>query len=256
MTTYSSTLPVAHSLTGEWRRFAAFLRRPVLLAKAAGPNRKTLIATGRLLLLDYAVMAVLLAIGGLAMLGGLEFPENELEGIDWNLGWVALVVLAAPIYEELAFRSWLSGRPAHLAAVGAFIAGFIVTTLVAGGVGLGFADPVQEVGAVSGLSFVVATVLALVALWRTPKRPPFRWFAKLFPLFFWASALLFASIHLFNYQDDFHPALLALVVPQFIAGTIFGYARVQYGLWSAILLHMLHNGTALGLALLTADMLG
>lgn len=254
--TYSSTLPVAHSLTGEWRRFAVFLRRPRPPAKAAGFSRKTLLATARLLLLDYAVMALLMAIGGLAMLSGVEFPDNELEGIDWNLWWVALVVLAAPLYEELAFRSWLSGREAHLAAVGAFIAGFVLTTVIAGGVGLGLADPVQEMGAASGMGVAVGAVLALLALWRVPKGPPLRWFATLFPLFFWASALLFASIHLFNYTGEFSPLLLALVVPQLIAGTIFGYARVQYGLWSAILLHVLHNGTALALALLTADLMG
>ena len=27
------------------------------------------------------------------------------------------------------------------------------------------------------------------------------------------------------------------------AGSIFGFARVSYGLWASILLHMLHNAT-------------
>jgi membrane protease YdiL (CAAX protease family) len=39
------------------------------------------------------------------------------------------------------------------------------------------------------------------------------------------------------------------VLPQFIAGTLFGYMRVRYGFWTAVALHALHNGTALSLAL-------
>jgi len=39
-------------------------------------------------------------------------------------------------------------------------------------------------------------------------------------------------------------------VPQLIVGLILGYARVTYGLWSDIALHMLHNGLLIGLVVL------
>jgi membrane protease YdiL (CAAX protease family) len=45
--------------------------------------------------------------------------------------------------------------------------------------------------------------------------------------------------------------LLPLVVPQLIAGLVFGYARVTFGLWSDMLLHMMHNGLLISLVLLS-----
>ena len=65
-----------------------------------------------------------------------------------------------------------------------------------------------------------------------------------------AASLLFALAHLTNYTQGTALILLPLVVPQLIVGLILGYARVTYGLWSDILLHMLHNGLLIGLVLL------
>ena len=79
-------------------------------------------------------------------------------------------------------------------------------------------------------------------------------FARHFAWFYFASALLFAAAHLMNYADGMTLALLPLVVPQLIAGLIFGYARVTYGLWSDMLLHMMHNGLLIGLIVLSKGM--
>ena len=43
--------------------------------------------------------------------------------------------------------------------------------------------------------------------------------------------------------------LLPFVVPQTIAGLIFGFARVRYGMWANIALHGLSNALFLGLTL-------
>jgi membrane protease YdiL (CAAX protease family) len=42
-----------------------------------------------------------------------------------------------------------------------------------------------------------------------------------------------------------------LVIPQLIAGMNLGYARISNGLWSDMLLHMLHNGLLISLVLLS-----
>ena len=229
----------------EWRAYFRFMKWPVLPWRTTGFAPPLLRDVAWLYVLDILLMTVLVTIGLLIVAIGFEFPENALAGIDWNIGWVLLIVLGAPVYEELAFRSWLSGKPAHLAAFIAFIAGFVLTTAVASGVGLGFDNPAHELGAVSAMSFVVALVLAAIALWRLPKTEPFSWFARLFPLFFALSSLAFAAIHLLNYEEGALKFLLPLVIPQLIAGTIFGFARVRYGLWANILLHAMHNGTAM-----------
>ena len=63
-------------------------------------------------------------------------------------------------------------------------------------------------------------------------------------------SLVFALAHLTNYSQVAVLILLPLVVPQLLFGLILGYARVTYGLWSDMLLHMMHNGLLIGLVVL------
>ncbi|TMM46579.1 CPBP family glutamic-type intramembrane protease [Qipengyuania marisflavi] len=243
MTGETSTLAHAKSWRGEAKRVIAFVRRPILPEKAAGISRASLAAVWRLYLLDIALMAVLLAIAGAVLMSGFEFPENEIAGLTLSPRVLALIVLLAPLIEEIGFRSWLSGRPGHVLA-----AAFLAFALF--GLPLVFGDGGSLWFAVS---FFGAMVLALGTLYALRKRGQMPWFARAFPLFFAAATISFALIHLFNYQEGTLAVLLPLVLPQLIAGTIFGYARVTYGLWASIVLHMLHNGTAIGLVLLATS---
>jgi membrane protease YdiL (CAAX protease family) len=237
----------ATSVAGEWRRYLDFLRRPVLPERASGPNAQSVAATGRLLLLDFTLMAVLMAVGMIAYATGVEFPQNELETLAWGIGTLALIVVFAPIMEEVMFRSWMSGRPGHILAVLALGGGALVLYVDAAG---GAASP----GAIIGL--LATLVAAAGAIYAFRHRGALGWFARAFPVFFWLSALGFATIHIWNYTEGSGPLVFLLVIPQLVAGTIFGYARVHYGLWSAIALHMLHNGTAVALALSLGEVMG
>ncbi|TCD04783.1 CPBP family intramembrane metalloprotease [Erythrobacteraceae bacterium CFH 75059] len=239
----------ASTLPGEWRQFARFLRRPRVPARARRPDRRSVAATGRLLLLDFALMAALLVIGGTAYLAGAEFPDNALQDLAWTAPVLLLIIVGAPVMEETLFRGWLSGRPGHALALLTLGAGAAALSFVAAG---GGASP-----NIAALAIGAGTAaMAAAALWTLRQHDRPAWYARAFPLFFWASALAFASIHIWNYTGPQNWVVFVLVIPQLIAGTIFGYARVHYGLWSAIALHMLHNGTAVTLALLTEQVTG
>ena len=69
---------------------------------------------------------------------------------------------------------------------------------------------------------------------------------------FWASAIAFAAVHLTNFATA-GPAVLPLVLPQFMLALLLGYLRVTHGLWSAVLLHMLHNGLFISLVLASSS---
>ena len=252
----SSSLVRSDSLKQEWRQYGRFMRWPVLPRAASGFTPSALRDVLRLYVLDIALMVALVTIGLLIVAIGFEFPENALAGIDWNIGWVLLIVLGAPLYEEVAFRSWLSGRPHHLAALGAFIGGAFLTSVVAGAFGFGEGDAAHGAAMIGVMALVVGLVLAAITWWRIPARPPFRWFKRFFPLLFALSSLGFAAIHLANYEEGALRYLLPLIVPQLIAGTIFGYARVTYGFWAAVLLHTLHNSTAMLVILVTSGLAG
>jgi membrane protease YdiL (CAAX protease family) len=241
MTGQGSSLQTAGFFPREWKRFFAFLRTPQLPPLASGPGTGALGSALLLYALDIVLMAVLVACAFVAVGLGLDLPENDLEGLDLDLATVALLVLAAPITEEIAFRGWLSGRAGHVFALLAIFAGLI---------GIPVADATLASPLAGGGFALLGMVMACMALWHWRGQLAWRWYSRHFRWFYYASSLAFALVHFSNYQPDGGLILFALVIPQLIAGLIFGYARVNYGLWSSMLLHILHNGTAIGLVML------
>ena len=115
-------------MRGEWRRFAAFLKRPTLPERAPLPQAAGLRAVVWLVLLDLLVMAALLGVAGAVMAAGVSLPETALAGMEIGTGIILAVVVIAPLTEEIAFRGWLSGRPGHIfgllaGALAAIVAG-------------------------------------------------------------------------------------------------------------------------------------
>lgn len=230
-----TSLSQAKSASGEWRHYLAFLRRPALPDRSRGWSGGSLRATLRMFGLDALAMGALGMVALMAVAAGFVPPGNALGELTWNAQTVALIVIAAPLLEEFFFRGWLSGRPGAVASVLVILGG----SMVAGVMMAPEAPPSRQAWAaiVAVLTLIAGVVLA-VAL---RHRRAMRWFQRLFPLFFWLSTASFALVHLLNYTEGALAVLLPLVLPQFISGSIFGYARVRYGLWSGILLHMLHN---------------
>ena len=238
-TSGETQLAPANTLRGEWSRFFSFLKWPTLPARAEPLQASSWVAIGRMLALDMLFMSVLLGIAFAAMASGVEIPETAISGMEMTAQLAFAAIVFAPIAEEIAFRSWLSGRPGHVA--------FIVLSVVALGIlgmqGVPNPDNVDPATALIALTVFLAGVVAIYVL---RNRDAMGWFQKLFPLFFWLSALGFASIHLLNFEENI-TAVLPLVLPQFVIGLVLGYLRVHYGLWSAIVLHMLHNAAFIAL---------
>jgi len=231
---------LARFTPAEWRDFAAFLRRPVLPERVTGIRLAAFGSTLKLFALDAVLMAILLGLIALAAGLGFKVPENELDKL--NLGPTALVAIIAilPIGEEIAFRCWLSGRAGHVVASSAFIVG--VTILVISG-------PQPHPVLVLGDLLITATVAWSAVFWLR-HRAAMGFFKRHFAAFYFASSLVFALAHLSNYSQIPVLILLPLVIPQLLVGLVLGYARVTYGLWSDIMLHIMHNGVLIGLVVL------
>lgn len=241
---FGDRVPAASPATAraEWSRYLNFLRRPSLVRMDEDGNGAR--AVGRMLALDLAVMLALIGGLSLAALGGFELPNNVNNSLEPGLGAIALVVLAAPLLEELAFRSWLRGHPAVIAVVGIVIVGFGAFPALALAMEEGLARQVALIGG-PGLA-ILAMPFAAYFLRNRPAPALFR---RLFPVLFWFSAIGFALIHLGNYTEGSLAILLPLVLPQFALGTMLGYLRVHYGLAHAIALHAAHNAILFSLAM-------
>ncbi len=146
-----------------------------------------------------------------------------------------IVVIAGPIVEELMFRSWLSGTPRLLFPVSGLILWMGLTYSYEQ---LGWPGP-AAMGTAPLLALIAGAVLICVIIFW--KRPVPGWYIRIFPLVFWVQALLFGSVHVFNYAGDNPAALLPFVLPQTIGGLIWGYARIRYGWWANIAMHMAYN---------------
>jgi len=194
----------------------------------------------KLFALDLLLMALLMGLVAAAAAVGFKAPESAIDKITLGPVWLAVIVLFAPAIEETVFRSWLSGRAGHIGAVVLLIAAVTLAALSGPQ-----AFPILALG-----SLVIGLVLAVALVVWLRKRPPLPFFSRHFPWFYFASALVFAGMHVFNYGQGAALALLPLVVPQLLVGLILGYSRVTYGLWSDIALHMAHNGLLIGLVVL------
>ena len=73
--------------------------------------------------LDVLLMALVLGAIGLASSAGFKMPNHLLEGFKLTPLLVAAIVVGAPIAEEALFRGWVSGRPGHVLATLAIVAG-------------------------------------------------------------------------------------------------------------------------------------
>lgn len=231
----------ASSIVQEWKRFGAFLKRPSLDVSAQNEGALTVLA--RIFVLDLAAMAVLIGLASALVAFGVYIPETAIAGMEFTLPIILMVVIGAPVMEEVAFRGWLSGRP------GPF---FALLLLAVGGIGAGLLHISSPVGsAFLGVSALIAATAALFFLW---KRPAMGWFARGFPAFFWLSTISFALVHLANFEEGSLAVLLPLVLPQFILGSMLGYIRVRFALWAAIALHAAHNATAISIAALAGQL--
>lgn len=240
------TFLVPVSTTVEWRQFGRFLRSPHLPPHPGRSPGKAQ-ATLRMLWLDLPIMGVLIGTLTLLTVFGFEMPENVNSTLEPTLFIFATIVIVAPVLEEIAFRSWLSGRPWLMALVG-----LLVTGLVGVPVTLSLIDPQGTMPLLNGLAVIfVALAFTAAGMLRNATVPG--WYREKFPWYFWGSTIAFALIHLGNYTQLSWATLiivLPLVLPQFLLGTMLGYLRVHYGLAPAIALHAAHNTILFGLAVL------
>ena len=222
--------------------FAAFLRRPQLLASAgfrAPGNAKIW------LYLTMLSMAVLL---GLILpfihLWQSLFDLSEPQAFDRvsKVWLVPIVVLIAPLLEELLFRGWQNGTRGAL--------WLLVCTMPVLGTLVMITDPSRGLAA---LAIIIVAVLAGLTGWLLLRRnrTPLAWFARAFPFIFYAMAALFALVHLANY-DQITLAAVPLVLPQLWAGLLLGYLRQRVGLLGSIAAHATSNLLVVGTALLVS----
>ena len=224
------------------RDFAAYLARPRLITPsglgAPGAWGTVLVLLAFHLMVLLGVLSPLLGLWQSAM----ALPASEAFAAVPKAWLVPLVVLIAPLGEEVVFRGWLTGRVRALWLLGC--------ALAAGGLLAMVSFHVAEVPASFGV--VALGLIAPIGWWLLRKRGVPAWFAAAFPALVWLSIAVFGLSHLSNYPR-FSWALLPMILPQVWAGLVLSYARMRIGLAASILIHAAANGAAISLALMSGS---
>ena len=142
-----------------------------------------------------------------------------------------LVILLAPVYEEIIFRSWLKLKKVNVILILVTLTAFIAKAL--------YDAKFTSVG----ILFAIISVFSVLLLTLGRKRME-NFIAANFKYFFYASVLIFGLVHATNFTGNpwvilaFAPLLGS---PQLILGYILGYIRMQNGLVYSMLFHMSVN---------------
>lgn len=235
MNTVSSFNPV--------RDFFAFLRRPDANGISTSLKNKLLILAV-ILALD-----ILLGFGANLLATSIEtlIPmENEHvidEAEEEMIRFMQTVgILVIPFLEELGFRLWLAPNPFFF-----FISFSLVTVQFAPApfADLLIASGLKEAAPAAKIGFYLALGAVITLFFWLRDRQGHRYadfFRRHVAVYYYISALVFGFVHLTNYSSLsawwYAPIL---ILPQLIAGFVFGYTRIRLGFWYAVLAHTLAN---------------
>ena len=226
-------------VVGLMRDVAGFVRDPTPPAVELAWGRAFVVAFALLCLLDFGLTFASEIALWIAEAAGYAAPPLVDLGLSPVEDWLAAVAFA-PVFEEAAFRGWLSGRRAGLefAGRGLVVLGLLIAgaILFETGASLEIARAVQLVALGYGLYALVTWLRA-----RKHKTDVPTWFDRNYRYFVWGSALVFGATHLANYEDLTGPVDLVLVLSQTLGGLVLAYTRTRLGLSAAIAQHALFN---------------
>ena len=148
---------------------------------------------------------------------------------------ILYAVFAAPIIEEILFRSWLKWTKRNI---------YILIITLISVVGLSFFR--HRFQHIYIMLILLLLVVALIYLLKNIKVEPF--IAKHFKCFLWSSSIVFGLVHASNCTGNIWYIIgfsFILGSPQIVSGFILGYIRMNYGLRYSILFHFLVNSSLL-----------
>lgn len=142
-------------------------------------------------------------------------------------------VIFAPILEELIFRAQLRRFSATILFVSLVFGACLMAALHTAWAFL-----------ISPIIFAPLFLLYRFTLAGSISRK-FKFWKRLFPWYFYFTAICFALVHLSNFEKGtaLLPFGILYTLPQLGIGLILGYTRMNYGLKYSIALHSLYNLT-------------
>jgi len=222
----------------EIKSLIAFAKKPVYKFQQQ-PFNLNLKRFGFILFIDIIFMVVSMGLfSAIAFFGLNEIFKNHKNMEIFNEVPLVLVtflmVFFAPILEELIFRLHLKYRR-WVINILLPLAIIIISTLL-----IDTNSSIITIGVIL-IGLIILTLFIIFNLKITTCLEQV--WNKKFNLVFYISTILFALIHITNYELSVTVLLLTpiLILPQFISGFLIGYLRVKSGFIWGVTLHMVGN---------------
>jgi len=216
----------------ESKALIAFAKKPIYEYQEQSFN-SNLKRFGLVLFIDILLLIIVTILFYVLTFWGLDeiFKTNKNSELfnEYSLTLISfLIIIIVPLIEELIFRFYLKYR--------AWVINLIFPLII---MGLSFY-------LLSTIIAIITIVIFFVLLVVFNQKITFylkQFWDRKFNIIFYISVVLFAIMHVFNYNISVSVILLAplLVLPQFIGGILIGYLRVKAGFIWGVALHMASN---------------
>lgn len=211
-----------------WKNVIHYIIHPTIVVQRERPSIKNLLS---LVFLNYVLI---IPFGILLVYVTKQFGLEDMTQIEMTKGLAVAGVFIIPFYEEIMFRLWLvpTKRNYYFVLVTFFL--LLVFSIIK--------------KSTSGIIIEGSLLIIFLAVYFVDRNQLKSFYQKYFKFIFWGSAFVFGLLHAFNYQGSFKEIVALSIIlgsRQIITGLIFGYARMNYGYFYGVLLHMSINVLAL-----------
>lgn len=212
-------------------QFYEFLKYPYRINHEATTIDVAIKQIGILFLLSYGIL--MFVAGPLLVLSGVNDMDHKIAEMGDSMNAMAMffiAVIVAPFFEEIFFRLPLKYKSG---------ARWLSLILLSGATYFIAAQSISTFWIPLAISLGMFVIGFLVTAGRDTAWREAKWF----PYYYYFVAMMFAYMHIFNFELDPNKWYLTpiLVLPQFSIGLILGYVRLRYGIVAAILFHATNN---------------
>lgn len=163
--------------------------------------------------------------------------SHAAEGINNGLIPVFVILIIAPLVEEISYRLFLKFTPLNLALSFAFISYFVLSLTTK------TEYYIINFSALYILLICIGVFVISFLLIKKKQEIITQFYNSRFRLILYFSILLFAYSHLTNYPIETVVLILSpiLIFPQIISGILYSYIRLKLGFMLGVILHISKN---------------
>ncbi|NRB59646.1 MAG: CPBP family intramembrane metalloprotease [Winogradskyella sp.] len=218
-----------------------YLKRPHVIKNIEKPIKSNLVKLFYLFLFTYVLKVTWLLTINSYIREKYAVERSEIADTEQQSLWVffLLAVIVYPVVEEFIFRYHLKAKK-----IISLIIICLITMLSGYWLVKGFNLPsllIKRIVLIAA-SIIPAALIIFIYIKKLKTKQLDTFYDKWFFIPFYMSVFAFALVHAFNFEVSGSAFLIIpFIIPMLISGMVLGYARIKYGMWANIALHVGFN---------------